>query len=54
VNLPYRNISVRKMKLRKKTIEAVYVEEAGELQESSALFFDGRKFRYVPMGGDMQ
>jgi hypothetical protein len=54
VNLPYRTISVRKMKLRKKTIEAVYIEELGEFNESSALFFDGRKFRYVPMGGEMQ
>jgi hypothetical protein len=54
VNLPYRTISVRKMKLRKKTIEALYVEEAGDTGDSSALFFDGRKFRYVPMGGDMQ
>jgi hypothetical protein len=54
VNLPYRTISVRKMKLRKRTIEAVYVEEAGDTGDSSALFFDGHKFRYVPMGGDMQ
>ena len=54
VNLPYRTISVRKMKLRKKTIEAVYIEELGEFNESSALFFDGKKFRYVPMGGEMQ
>jgi hypothetical protein len=54
VNLPYKMISVRKMKLRKKTIEAIYVEEAGDIGESSALFFDGRKFRYIPMGGDMQ
>jgi hypothetical protein len=54
VNLPYRTLSVRKMKLRKKTIEAVYIEEAGETGESSALFFDGKKFRYVPMGGSMQ
>jgi hypothetical protein len=54
VNLPYRTLSVRKMKLKKKTIEAVYVEEASEIGDSSALFFDGRKFRYVPMGGEMQ
>jgi hypothetical protein len=54
VNLPYKTLSVRKMKLRKKTIEAVYIEEAGETGESSAIFFDGRKFRYVPMGGSMQ
>jgi len=54
VNLPYRSVSVRKMKMRKKTIAAIYVEEAGDLGESSAVFFDGKKFRYVPMGGDMQ
>jgi hypothetical protein len=54
VHLPYKTISVRKMKLRKRTIEAVYVEELGEFGESSAVFFDGKKFRYVPMGGDMQ
>jgi hypothetical protein len=54
VNLPFRTLSVRKMKLRKKTLDAVYVEEAGDFGLSSALFFDGKKFRYVPMGGDMQ
>lgn len=54
VNLPYKALSVHKMKMRKKTIEAVYIEEAGETGESSALFFDGRKFRYVPMGGSME
>jgi hypothetical protein len=54
VNLPYKTISVRKMRLKKKTIEAVYVEEASEMEDSSALFFDGKKFRYVPMGGSMQ
>jgi hypothetical protein len=54
VNLPYRTISVRKMKMRKKNIEALYVEEAGEMGDSSAVFFDGKKFHYVPMGGNMQ
>src|SRR5271166_5581113 len=54
VNLPYRAISVRKFKLHKKTIQAVFVEEAGDTSDSSALFFDGKKFRYVPMGGNME
>jgi hypothetical protein len=54
VNLPYQALSVRKMKLRKRSIEAIYVEEAGEMGDSSALFYDGKKFRYVPMGGNMQ
>lgn len=55
VNLPYRSLSVRKMKwTKKKTIEAVYTEEGDERGQSSALFFDGKKYRYVPMGGTMQ
>jgi hypothetical protein len=54
VNLPYRTISVRKMKMGKKTIEALYVKEAGYMDESSAIFYDGKKFHYVPMGGEME
>ncbi len=56
VNLPYRTISIRKMQLKKKTVEAIYVEEAGNVGSgtSSAVFFDGKKFRYIPMGGNME
>lgn len=54
VNLPFRAIYVRKFKLKKKTIEALYVEEAGSFGTSGAVFFDGKKFQYVPMGGDME
>ena len=54
VNLPYRTISIKKMKMRKKMIEAIYIEEMSETGDTSALFFDGKKFRYVPMGGDME
>jgi hypothetical protein len=54
VNLPYKALSIRKFNLKKKTVEAIYIEEAGEMGDSSAVFFDGKKFKYVPMGGDMQ
>jgi hypothetical protein len=57
VNLPYKSLSVRKIQINKKhVIEGVYVEEAGEMGESSAVFFDPKRFRYryVPMGGSMQ
>ena len=54
VNLPYKTLTVRKMHLKKKNIEAVYIEEAGEFGDTSALFFDGKKFRYAPMGGEME
>ena len=54
VNLPYTAIYVRKFTVKKKHIEALYVEEAGSSGASSAVFFDGKKFQYVPMGGDME
>ncbi len=54
VNLPFRTVSVRRFKTKKRSVEAIYVEEAGDMGTSSALFFDGKKFRYVPMGGDME
>jgi hypothetical protein len=54
VNLPYKSLSIRKFNLKKRTVEAIYIEEAGEMGDSSAVFFDGKKFKYVPMGGDMQ
>ncbi len=55
INLPYRALTVRKMKLSaKKTVEAIYAEEGNELNETSALFFDGKKYKYVPMGSSME
>jgi hypothetical protein len=57
VNLPYRSISVRKLEVTKKrTVDALYVEEAGDSGVSSAVFYDVKRtrYRYVPMGGEMQ
>jgi hypothetical protein len=54
INLPYRGLSVRKFKWGKKAIQAVYTEEENDLGESSALVFDGKKYRYVPMGANME
>ena len=57
VNLPFKSISVRKLEVSKKrTIDALYVEEGGDTGISSAVFFDAKKmhYHYLPMGGDMQ
>jgi|SRR5882672_138270 len=54
INLPYRTLSVRKMKLKKKTVQAIYAEESNELNETSAVFFDGKNYKYVPMGSSME
>jgi len=54
INLPYMALSVRRMKVGKKVVEAIYCEEGNALRESSAVFFDGKKYRYVPMGSSME
>lgn len=53
INMPYRTISVRKMKMKKKTLEAIYAEEGNDFNETSALYFDGKNYKYLPMGSSM-
>lgn len=54
INMPYRTLSVRKMKLKKRTLQAIYAEEGNEWSETSALFFDGKNYKYVPMGSSLE
>jgi hypothetical protein len=54
INLPYRGLSVRKMRLGKKLIGAIYAEEGTDMGESSALYFDKKTYKYVPMGSNME
>lgn len=58
INLPYRELSVRKFNVGKnpkkmKLQMAIYVEEGNQLKESSALYFDGKTYKYSPMGASM-
>ncbi len=55
LNLPYKQIQVKRLSLnKKKTVMAIYSIEAGEDQMTSAMFWDGKKYRYQPMGSSMQ
>jgi hypothetical protein len=55
VNLAYKNISAKKFQLKKKkTVEAIYVEELGEDQMTSVLLWDGKKYKYEPLGAAAQ
>src|SRR5258708_8213568 len=55
INLSLKTITVKKMKVsKKKSAMAIYVEEAGGDQMTSAIFWDGRKYRYEPLGSSMQ
>jgi len=55
INIAVKTATVKKMKLsRKKTTTAIYVEEAGGDQMTSAVFWDGRKYKYEPMGSSLE
>jgi len=42
------------MKLKKKTVLAIYVLENGGDQMTSAIYWDGKKYKYEPMGSSME
>src|SRR5215469_11383473 len=50
INLPYRQISVRRFAVakKKKPVMAIFTEESNSLKETSALYFDGKTYKYVP------
>ena len=55
INLAVKTITVKKMKVsKKKSAMAIYVEEAGGDQMTSAIFWDGKKYRYEPLGTSME
>lgn len=54
INFPYKSIMVKKMAARKKTILAIYAEETGSDQMTSALYWDGKKYKYTPLGSSME
>jgi hypothetical protein len=54
VNLPFKSIYVKKLVVRKKDHMAIYVDEVGGDGLVSVLFWDGKKYRYQPMGSSME
>jgi hypothetical protein len=53
VNTPFDKVYVKKLQVRKKPHTAIYVEESKESGLDSVLFWDGKKYRYQPMGGNL-
>jgi len=54
VNLPFKDISVKRLAVRKKTVMGVYIEETGGDQLVSVVYFDGKKYKYQPMGSTLE
>jgi hypothetical protein len=54
INLPFKQIAVKKLSLRKKTVMAIYAEETGGDKMTSVTYWDGKKYKYQPMGSGME
>jgi hypothetical protein len=54
INLPFRDLAVKHIQLKKKVVNAIYAEVTSTVQESSVIFFDGKKYKYQPMGTELQ
>jgi hypothetical protein len=55
INLPFKNLTVKKLVLKKRTVLGIYMEEKGEGEStSSVIFWDGKKYRYQILGSDLE
>jgi hypothetical protein len=54
INLSFKQVSVKKMMLKKKKIMAIYTQEASGDQMVAAIFWDGKKYKYQPMGSTLE
>jgi len=55
INLAVKTFGLRKMRItKKKSATAIYVEEATGDEMTSAIFWDGKKYRYAPLGSGME
>ncbi len=54
INLAYKQVDVRKMKVKKKLVTAIYTKESSGDQMVAAIFWDGKKYKYQPMGSSLE
>ena len=55
INLPFKNLTVKRLALKKKTILGIYMEETGEGdQTSSVVYWDGKKYKYEQLGSSLE
>ncbi len=54
INLPFKQVTVKKLIVKKKPKMAIYAEESGGDRMTSATFWDGKRYRYQPIGSSME
>jgi hypothetical protein len=51
INMPFKEISVRRLQIKKKVvINAIFAEENDSTAVDSVLYWDGRQYKYFPLG----
>jgi hypothetical protein len=55
INLPFKNLAVKRLAVKKRTVLGIYMEEKGEGEStSSVLFWDGKKYHYQQLGSTLE
>lgn len=55
INLPFKTLSVKRYAVKKRSVLGIYMEEMGEGENTaSVLYWDGKKYKYVPLGSTME
>ena len=50
INVPLKKVSVRRLQLRKRQVNAIFAEEADSSAGDSVVFWDGKQYKYQPIG----
>jgi hypothetical protein len=55
INLPFKQVVVKKLALKKKRlIMGIFAQETGGDQATSVVFWDGKRYKYTPLGSSME
>jgi len=55
VNLPFKQVTVKKMTVKKgKTLLGIFTDETGGDDAVSVTFWDGKRYKYQPLGSSME
>lgn len=54
INLPFKQVMLKKLMVKKKAVMAIYADEAGGDRMTSATFWTGKKYKYQPLGSSME
>ena len=55
INLPFKTLTVKRLALKKRTVLGIYMEEAGEGENtSSVVYWDGKKYKYQQLGSTLE